>query len=152
MKKIWSCRKQLGQFCSVLGVKKTHQQDCSEVTRVQQKIKSVQGEHIIQNFIFNSMSHLVEHKRLNNKWTFGSTCQMFLLQNISTLKIFPFFHMCRHISNSDLATTLAMCKPIDVSWKVVKVFSAPTTLNTALLSGCGEPCLCRSEIFKEYQS
>lgn len=77
-------------------------------------------------------------------------CQMFLLQNISSLKTFPLVHKCRHISNSDLATTLATCKPIDVSWKVVKVFSAPTTVNTALLSGCGELCLCRSEISKEY--
>lgn len=41
----------------------------------------------------------------------GSTCQMFLLQNISTLKTFPFAHVCRHISNSDLDTTLAVCKP-----------------------------------------
>lgn len=63
---------------------------------------------------------------------------------------FPFIHVCRHIRNSDLATTLAMCKPIDVSWKVVKVFSAPTTVNTALLSDCGEPCLCRSDISKAY--
>lgn len=96
------------------------------------------------------MSHLVEQKKLNNKWSLGSMCQMFLLQNISTLKTFPFVHVCRHISNSDLATTLAMCKPIDVPWKVVKLFSAPATVNTALLSGCGEPCLCRSEISKEY--
>lgn len=66
------------------------------------------------------------------------------------LQKFPLVPNFRQVSNSDLATSLAMHKPLDVSWKVVKVFSTPMAVSTALLSGCGGPCLCRSEISKEY--
>lgn len=74
----------------------------------------------------------------------------YLVQNISAFETFPLVPNFRQISNSDLATSLAMCKPLDELWKVVEVFSTPTAVNTALLSGCGEPCLCISEIAREY--
>lgn len=76
--------------------------------------------------------------------------QNYLLQSISAFKTFPLVPDFSQIGNSALATSLAICKPLDVLWKAVKVFSAPTAVNTALLSGCGGPCLCRSGISKEY--